>query len=140
MKLTYSYVITVVEVVDGDTVKANIDMGWDTWRHNQPIRLNGYDSPEKSSSNPLEKQASAAVLKYVQSLLPKDTKTMLMSHSLDKYGRVLGEIMLPAAKGKKDSVALSTALLAKKIVRPYTGDKKKPWTDAELQAILDILK
>jgi micrococcal nuclease len=134
MKLTYSYVMSVVEVVDGDTVKANIDMGWDTWRHNQSIRLNGCDAPEHDSKNELEKKAGIAVAAYVQSLLPAGTKTMLTSHSLDKYGRVLGEIMLP-----KDNKPLSVVLLEKKVVKPYVGEKKQPWTDAELNAILVVL-
>src|SRR5215813_13038702 len=38
----------VVRVIDGDTVVVNMDMGWHTWRHDEHIRLNGVDAPERS--------------------------------------------------------------------------------------------
>ena len=37
----------IVRVIDGDTVVANLDLGWHTWRHDEHIRLNGIDAPER---------------------------------------------------------------------------------------------
>jgi endonuclease YncB( thermonuclease family) len=51
----YEYKATVVKVVDGDTVDVDIDLGFDTWLHNQRIRLYGIDTPECRTRNKQEK-------------------------------------------------------------------------------------
>jgi endonuclease YncB( thermonuclease family) len=38
----------IVRVIDGDTVVANLDLGWHTWRHDEHIRLGGIDAPERT--------------------------------------------------------------------------------------------
>ena len=50
----YEYNANVVRVYDGDTVWADIDLGFDTWLKNHPIRLSGIDTPEVRGS---EKEA-----------------------------------------------------------------------------------
>ncbi|MEM7693463.1 MAG: thermonuclease family protein [Pseudomonadota bacterium] len=42
----YIYKATITRVIDGDTVVANIDLGFDTWRNNERVRLHGIDAPE----------------------------------------------------------------------------------------------
>ena len=42
----YDYQCTIVRVVDGDTVDVDIDLGFDTWRCGERIRLYGIDTPE----------------------------------------------------------------------------------------------
>jgi micrococcal nuclease len=42
----YEYNCTIVRVVDGDTVDVDIDLGFDTWRRGERIRLYGVDTPE----------------------------------------------------------------------------------------------
>ena len=51
----YEYKATIVRVVDGDTVDVDIDLGFDTWLHNQRIRLYGIDTPECRTRNKREK-------------------------------------------------------------------------------------
>jgi len=132
-KIVYNYMIEITDIVDGDTVKANIDLGWDIWKKNQTIRLDEIDSPEIHSENLLEAKAGSAVKTYVEKLFPIGTKTILKSNSLDKYGRVLGGILLP------DGTDLSDVLLAKKVVKPYSGEKKQLWTEDQLNHIIEIL-
>lgn len=43
----YTYAADIVRVVDGDTVIANIDLGFEIWLHNEPLRLLGIDTPER---------------------------------------------------------------------------------------------
>jgi endonuclease YncB( thermonuclease family) len=38
----------IVRVIDGDTVVVNMDLGWHTWRHEEHVRLNGIDAPERT--------------------------------------------------------------------------------------------
>ena len=46
----YTYGITVTRVVDGDTVDAMIDLGFDIWI-NKRIRFVGIDAPETLTRN-----------------------------------------------------------------------------------------
>ena len=40
----YTYRATVTRVIDGDTVVADIDLGFRTWRHGERLRLYGIDA------------------------------------------------------------------------------------------------
>ncbi len=42
----YDYRARIVRVVDGDTVEADIDLGFNTWRRAERLRLAGIDAPE----------------------------------------------------------------------------------------------
>ncbi len=42
----YVYYADIVEVYDGDTVTADIDLGFHTWRRDEKLRLFGIDAPE----------------------------------------------------------------------------------------------
>ena len=49
------YDVTIVKIVDGDTVDVDIELGFDICLRNQRIRINGIDSPESRTSDPVEK-------------------------------------------------------------------------------------
>ena len=42
----FLYKAKVVRVIDGDTIVADIDLGFRTWLHDEHLRLNGLDAPE----------------------------------------------------------------------------------------------
>ena len=48
----------IVRVIDGDTVVVHMDLGWHTWRHDEHIRLNGIDAPERT--DPGERSTGSA--------------------------------------------------------------------------------
>src|SRR5215475_12758753 len=64
----------IVRVIDGDTVVVNMDLGWHTWRHDEHVRLNGLDAPERS--NPTGWAEAKA---FVERLLPPGTEVLLVS-------------------------------------------------------------
>lgn len=43
---TYRYAATILRVVDGDTIEADIDLGFGIWQRKQIIRVSGIDTPE----------------------------------------------------------------------------------------------
>tara|TARA_R110000850_G_scaffold161286_3_gene285861 strand:+ start:1015 stop:1458 length:444 start_codon:yes stop_codon:yes gene_type:complete len=43
----YQYKAEIVRVIDGDTVVANIDLGFNVWRRDEHLRLHGIDTPER---------------------------------------------------------------------------------------------
>ena len=51
----YEYKCTVVNVVDGDTVDVDIDLGFGVWMRKQRIRMYGIDAPESRTSNKTKK-------------------------------------------------------------------------------------
>lgn len=44
----YLYRANIVRVIDGDTVVADIDLGFRTWRRGEHLRLYGIDAPERA--------------------------------------------------------------------------------------------
>ena len=86
----YTYKAKLDRVVDGDTVDAYIDLGFDISVHKR-IRLAGIDSPE-SRTRDLEEKARGLASKDRLINLLKDGKFTLESKEVGKYGRVLGNL------------------------------------------------
>jgi micrococcal nuclease len=90
----YEYNATLDRVVDGDTVDAMIDLGFDTWVHKR-IRLQGIDAPETRTRD-LDEKAQGFVTKdrLTDLLEAADGVFVLQSHGVGKYGRCLGTIII----------------------------------------------
>lgn len=86
----YFYKSKVVSVYDGDTLRADIDLGLDVWMHNQSVRLYGLDAPEMKGTT---KVAGLAARDYLTSLLA-DRPVVIESVKDDreKYGRLVGKV------------------------------------------------
>lgn len=80
---------TVVSVIDGDTAHLLLDLGWGITIA-RPARVAGINAPELNT--PEGKAARA----FAAALLPAGAKVTFRSHSLDKYGRCLGDISIGA--------------------------------------------
>ena len=97
MKPNYIYKAIIQRVVDGDTVVADIDLGFDTWIRNQHIRLYNYDAPETRTKDLEEKKRGLQATLFLSSLLVPGEEVLL--HSMEfcrgKYGRILGDIETP---------------------------------------------
>ncbi len=77
----------VLKVVDGDTFHLRLDLGWQITMKAR-CRIAGIDAPE------LDTEAGQAAKAYAQELLRPGDQVTFVSHSLDKYGRPLGSIIL----------------------------------------------
>jgi endonuclease YncB( thermonuclease family) len=76
----YKYKATVVKVIDGDTVKLKIDLGFRMfWVIN--CRLSGIDAPE------LSEEDGKRSLNFLSSKMPIGSEVEIESKRLDKYGR-----------------------------------------------------
>ena len=51
----YHYSAELVRVIDGDTIVAHINLGFNTILKNETIRLNGINAPETRTKNVKEK-------------------------------------------------------------------------------------
>lgn len=89
-KAEYKYNAEVVRVVDGDTVIANVDVGFNMFKKCN-IRLHGINTPETRTRDLNEKaKGLEAKDRLIELLLEYDNKFVLESKGLDKYGRSLG--------------------------------------------------
>ena len=80
----YIYNAKCVRVVDGDTIDATIDLGFDTWKKIR-IRLVGMNAPESRTRD----------LAFLKDILGKhDNDFILHSQGVGKYGRCLGNLFL----------------------------------------------
>lgn len=86
----YQYRATVRSVTDGDTIRADIDLGFNIVMRNTVIRLAGINAPEVKTP---EGRVSKT---YLTERLPKGTEILLVSHKdeTEKYGRILGTIYI----------------------------------------------
>ncbi|MDC6464806.1 thermonuclease family protein [bacterium] len=88
----YKYSAKVDRVVDGDTVDALVDLGFDTWKKVR-IRMVGINTPESRTRDLEEKKRGLAAKDRLIELLG-DGYFILQSHGVGKYGRCLGELFV----------------------------------------------
>lgn len=90
----YTYNAKLLKVVDGDTIDALVDLGFDTWKKIR-IRLYGIDAWESRTRDLKEKEKGIAAKNRVIEILKQgNNKFILKSHGVGKYGRCLGEIIV----------------------------------------------
>ena len=81
----YKYNAKVTRVVDGDTVDALVDLGFDTWKKVR-IRMVGLNAPESRTRDLEEKKKGLAAKDRLKELL-KVESFILQSNGVGKYGR-----------------------------------------------------
>tara|TARA_R100001463_G_C3429983_1_gene211299 strand:- start:152 stop:556 length:405 start_codon:yes stop_codon:yes gene_type:complete len=115
----YTYKAKLDRVIDGDTIDANIDLGFDITIHKR-IRLTGIDTPE-SRTRDLEEKARGLASKARLVELLGDGDFMLESREVGKFGRVLGTIYTIA----EESININDTLVEEGYAVEYYGGKKK---------------
>ena len=88
----YTYKIKLDRIIDGDTIDAHIDLGFDI-SVKKRIRFIGINTPESRTRDLEEKKKGlAAKERLIEILKANDNKFVLKSHGVGKYGRCLGEL------------------------------------------------
>ena len=94
----YVYNAKCTRVVDGDTIDAQIDLGFDVHKKIR-IRMVGINTPESRTRDLEEKKRGLAAKYRVKELLESQkNKFILHSQGVGKYGRCLGVIFLGESK------------------------------------------
>ena len=122
----YIYKAKLERVVDGDTVDALIDLGFDTWVKKR-IRYMGVDAWESRTRNLAEKEKGLAAKARNKELIEKVSSRpgyfLLKSHGVGKYGRVLGEIFIQDED--KNEINVNQLLIMEGHAYVYEGGKKR---------------
>ena len=121
----YTYKIKLDRVIDGDTIDAHIDLGFDI-HVKKRIRFAGINSPE-SRTRDLEEKARGLAAKDRLKAILEGTKTIqLCSHGVGKYGRCLGELHIDVLDGKEclTLVNVNELLIKEGHAVEYDGGKR----------------
>lgn len=105
----YHYKARITRVVDGDTVDATIDLGFDLHSH-QRIRLFGINAPETRTRDKQEKAAGLASKARLKELLKQNKNNCIVKTQLDKkgkFGRLLGTLYVDMVMSGKELDTLS---------------------------------
>lgn len=90
----FKYNAKVERVIDGDTIDAMIDLGFDTWISKR-IRFYGIDAPESRTRDLEEKKRGKAATAYLTTILEENNNEFILkSHGVGKFGRCLGELFV----------------------------------------------
>jgi len=121
----YNYRIKVLKVIDGDTIDAEIDLGFDV-KIKKRIRFMGINTPESRTRDLEEKARGLAAKDRVKQLLDGCTNITLCSHGVGKFGRCLGEIMLDMVDGQEKLTleSLNRLLINEGHAVEYHGGKR----------------
>ena len=95
----YTYKIKLDRVIDGDTIDAYIDLGFDV-SVKKRIRFVGINTPESRTRDLEEKAKGLAAKDRLKAVLEGANTIQLNSHGVGKYGRCLGELHIDFLDGK----------------------------------------
>ena len=108
----YQYRAHVVSVYDGDTLRADVDLGFFTWIKNEQFRLARLDTPEIRGE---ERDAGLVARDRLRELV-LDRDVVIETEKKGKYGRYIAEIFYKDADGTL--VNVNDVLLDEDLARP----------------------
>jgi endonuclease YncB( thermonuclease family) len=84
----YEYAAVIRSIYDGDTCRADVDLGFGVWISDMALRLLGIDAPE------LGKPGGKEARDFLRELMPIGSTVTIRTHkdATEKYGRMLAEI------------------------------------------------
>lgn len=91
MKPNYTYNAIITKVYDGDTITADIDLGFNCWLKSQKIRLANINAPELHSNDNNAINAKNFLAYWT---LHKTVQIKSIKYKKGKYGRYIAEIFV----------------------------------------------
>ena len=123
----FTYNIKITKVVDGDTAKGDIDLGFGIVYANQTIRFWGIDTPESRTRDLEEKYYGKLSSQYVKDRLIVGEKYQMRTEiDKGKFGRILGEFFI-------DGVSLNEQMVKENMAVKYFGQSKEDIEAEHLQ-------
>ena len=127
----YIYRIRAIhKVIDGDTVDADIDLGFDI-SLTKRIRLAGVDTPESRTSDDHEKKYGLEAKEWLKHRVEGAHDIIIKTElpdSTEKYGRIIGHLFI-----NNETTSLNNQMITEGYAWTYDGGTKKK-NFAELDA------
>ncbi len=123
----------ILKVVDGDTIDASIDLGFDISLEKR-IRFAGIDTPESRTTNLKEKALGLESKEWLKKILDGAKDILIKTElpdSTEKYGRIIGHLFI---NGQETS--LNNQMIAEGYALAYDGGTK----DMDLELLLSRRK
>ena len=121
--MPYEYYATVTNVVDGDTIVIDIDLGFNVVLSNQSVRLVGVDTPESRTSDKVEKTFGLISKEYTKKFVESCNNHVIVRtqkpDSSEKFGRILGDVINPETRE-----VLNESLIKNGYAVGYLGENK----------------
>ena len=124
---------SVLKVVDGDTIDASIDLGFDISLEKR-IRFAGIDTPESRTTNLKEKALGLESKEWIKKALEGAKDIIIKTEkpdSTEKYGRIIGHLFI---NGQETS--LNNQMIDEGYALEYSGGTK----DMDLELLLSRRK
>ena len=117
------YDVVVINVVDGDTVDVDIDLGFGITMRDERVRIMGIDTEESRTSDKVEDLFGEKAKSRVKELMKDGAKLITTEDKAGedmkgKFGRILGDFRLPSGK------TLTETLIEEHLAVPYHGQSK----------------
>jgi len=117
------YDVTLIKVVDGDTVDVDIDLGFGVCLKDERVRIMGIDTPESRTSDKVEKVFGLAAKNRLKELLHDGGKLITTEDKSGedmkgKFGRILGDFRAP------DGRLVTEIMIEEGHCVPYHGGSK----------------
>ena len=116
MQPLYTYNATITKIIDGDTVDAEVDLGFNISTVIR-FRLIGIDTSELRSSDPAMRELALRAEVFMQQYL--NQKVSIQSFKTEKYGRWLAEIYIFGT-----ARTINQLLIENNLASPYFGGSK----------------
>jgi micrococcal nuclease len=114
----YEYRVRIVRVVDGDTLHADVDLGFDSHQL-MTLRLLGIDAPE------IRTEAGRAAKQFLQGLVDRASLAGVIVETVkdrrEKYGRYLATLRANQDRSFADPPSFNQQLIDAGHARPYDG-------------------
>ena len=124
---------SVTKVVDGDTIDADIDLGFDI-SLTKRIRCAGIDTPESRTTNLKEKALGLESKEWLKKTLEGAKDILIKTEkpdSTEKYGRIIGHLFING-----QDTSLNNQMIAEGYALAYDGGTK----DMDLELLLSRRK
>ena len=116
----YEYSCQVTRVVDGDTIDADLDLGFNIY-HKCRVRLYGIDTPESRTRDKDEKARGKLAAKFLQDAISNGKHVILQTQLKDskgKFGRVLASVIV-------DKIDINQQMIKNYMAVKYKGQSKQ---------------
>lgn len=126
------YDVTVIKVLDGDTIDVDIDLGFGVCLKDERVRIMGIDTPESRTSDRVEDLFGEAAKARLKELMKDGGKliTTENKHGEDmkgKFGRILGDFRVP------DGRKVTDIMIEEGHCVPYFGGSKEDTQAAHIK-------
>lgn len=114
------YVMPIISVIDGDTIKSNVKLPCPLCKVS--VRILGIDTPESNylAKCAAEKEKGLEAKEFTKSLAEGQSTMIISGYKWDKYGgRIDAHVTI-------NGVDVGQALIDKGLAKPYTGIGPKP--------------